>query len=65
MHIRKGEFEANYYIVKKMDVDNFLIFAENIYPDGHREIPYSFSICKEILVEKIQDHGKKNGLKVI
>ncbi len=60
-HIRNGEFEANYYILKKMDTNNFLIFAENIYPDGHREIPYSLSIYKENLIKKIKKFGEIKG----
>ncbi|MBP1967897.1 hypothetical protein J2Z65_007214 [Paenibacillus aceris] len=35
-HIRNGEFEGNYFIIKKMDQDIFFIFAENIHPvDNH------------------------------
>ncbi len=65
VHIRNGEFEGNYYILKKMDVNNFLIFAENIYPDdGHREIPYSLSVYKNVLIKNIQEYAKKIGLNV-
>ncbi|MCT4575527.1 MAG: hypothetical protein N4A76_16240 [Firmicutes bacterium] len=63
-HIRNGEFEANYYIIKKMDADNFLIYAENIFPDGHREIPYSLSVYKEVLIKSIEEHAIKMGLQV-
>lgn len=63
-HIRNGEFEANYYIVKKMDSDNFLIYAENSYPDGHMEIPYSMSIYKEVLLKNINEHASIIGLKL-
>ncbi|MBP2000778.1 hypothetical protein J2Z69_001809 [Paenibacillus shirakamiensis] len=61
-HIRSGEFEANYYIIKKMDSDNFFIFPENIYPDNHREIPHCISIYKDRLVSLINAHARKQAL---
>ncbi|MCT4688505.1 hypothetical protein [Vallitalea sp.] len=64
-HIRNGEFEANYYIIKKLDNINFLIYAENIYQDNHREIPYSISIYKDNLIRKINNYAHTQGLKVI
>jgi hypothetical protein len=61
VHIRNGEFEGNYYIIKKMDLDNFIIYAENIYPDdNHREIPYSTSIYKENLLNEINKKARAN-----
>ncbi|QSX06730.1 hypothetical protein JYG23_04600 [Sedimentibacter sp. zth1] len=64
-HIRNGEFEANYYIIKKMDADNFIIYAENVYPDGHREIPYSLSVYKQVLCDSINGHAERIGLKIM
>jgi hypothetical protein len=64
-HIRNGEFEGNYFIIKKMDPINFFIYAENIYPDNHREIPYSTSIYCNNLVALINEHAKKQGYKLI
>lgn len=61
-HIRNGEFEANYFIIKKMDQDDFSIYPENIYPDNHREIPYSASIYRDELITKINKHAAKQGL---
>ncbi|KIV57784.1 hypothetical protein AM501_04425 [Aneurinibacillus migulanus] len=63
-HIRKGEFEANYFIIKKMDTLNFMIFPENIYPDNHREIPYCVSIYKDDLITKINAYARKQGFNV-
>ncbi|MDN4619636.1 hypothetical protein QCD85_16120 [Paenibacillus sp. PsM32] len=60
-HIRNGEFEANYYIIKKMDQYNFFIYAENIFPDNHREIPYSLSIYKNDLIKSINRYAQLNG----
>jgi uncharacterized protein YydD (DUF2326 family) len=60
-HIRSGEFEGNYYIIKKMDRDNFFIFPENIYPDTHREIPKCISVYRDNLIEKINAHAKKQA----
>jgi hypothetical protein len=64
-HIRNGEFEGNYFIIKKMDHDNFFIFPEHIYPDNHREIPFSDSIYRKDLIAKINEHAAKQGLKTI
>lgn len=61
-HIRKGEFEGNYYIIKKMDHDNFFIFPENIYPDSHREIPNCVSIYKKMLITEINNYAKVIGI---
>lgn len=64
-NIRNGEFEANAYIIKKMDYLNFIIFPEDIYPDNHREISYCTSIYRNDLISKINEHAKKEELKVI
>lgn len=60
--IRKGEFEGNEYIIMKMDRDNFIIFPE--YDEGENgiQIPFSFSIYKEDLVEKINSYVRKKGI---
>lgn len=63
-HIRTGEFEGNYYIIKKMDQGNFIIFPENIYPD-HREIPNCIAIYRNDLIDKITMHAKKQGFKTL
>lgn len=61
VHIRNGEFEGNYFIIKKMDLTNFIIYPENIYPDeNHREIPYSTSIYKENLLKEINERARDN-----
>lgn len=63
-HIRNGEFEGNYFIIKKMDPINFFIYAENIFPDNHREIPYSASIYCDNLISFINEHAKNQGFKL-
>ncbi len=63
-HIRSGEFEANYYVIKKMDHDNFIVFPENVFPDNHREIPNCFSIYKDDLIARINEHAKNQGFTV-
>ncbi|KGP78175.1 hypothetical protein P364_0129885 [Paenibacillus sp. MAEPY2] len=61
VHIRNGEFEGNYFIIKKMDLTNFIIYPENINPDeNHREIPYSTSIYKENLLKEINERARDN-----
>ncbi len=64
-HIRNGEFEGNYYILKKMDLLNFIIYPEDLYPDNHREISYCISIYKHDLLKKITDYAKQQGLNII
>jgi len=64
VNIRNGEFEANAFIIKKMDYLNFIIYPEDIYPDNHREISYCTSIYKNNLISKINEHAKKEGLEV-
>ena len=63
--IRCGELECNDYIVKKVDQNNFFIFVEDVYPDGKKEINNVISIPKDLLVQRIQQHAKRIGLKVI
>lgn len=59
VHIRNGEFEGNYFIIKKMDLNNFIIYVENIHPnENHREIPYSTSIYKENLLKEINERAR-------
>ncbi|MCM3746389.1 hypothetical protein M3223_03375 [Paenibacillus pasadenensis] len=60
-HIRNGEFEGNYYVIKKMDRDNFIIFPENIFPDLHREIPNCTSVFSQNLILLINEFAKKRG----
>lgn len=62
LHVRNGEFEGNYYIIKKMDVINFIIYPENIYPNKQREIPSCFSIYKDDLIAKINLRALDQGL---
>ncbi|MFD1884161.1 hypothetical protein [Paenibacillus wenxiniae] len=65
-HIRSGEFEANYHIIKKMDQINFFIYAENIFPDDHhREIPYGVAIYKRSLIKAINKYAQLQGFTVM
>ena len=63
--IRNGEFEGNYYILKKMDLLNFIIYPEDIYPDNHREISYCISVYKQNLIKLITDYASQQGLTLI
>ena len=60
--IRKGEFEGNEYIIMKMDRDNFIVFPE--YDDGEEgvQIPFSQSIYRDKLNEKIEKYAEIKGL---
>jgi hypothetical protein len=63
-HIRNGESEGNYFVIKKKDQDNFFVFAENIYPDNHREIPYSVSIYRNVLLATINENALEKGINI-
>ncbi|QKE76130.1 hypothetical protein HPK19_25360 (plasmid) [Arthrobacter citreus] len=66
-NIRNGEYECNEYIIKKMDLNNFIIFPEYTFPtvDISRIIPISTSIYRDKLIEQLNDHAKKQGLHII
>lgn len=60
--IRNGEFEGNEYIIMKVDRDNFIIFSE--YDDGEAgiQIPFSFSIYKDRLLDAINSYAQEKGI---
>lgn len=60
--IRCGEFEGNRYIIKKLDHDNFIIFLEEVYPDGHKEVSGAMAFCKKQILNIIEEQAKKRGL---
>ena len=59
--IRKGEFEGNEYVIMKVDRENFIIFPE--YDDGKngRQIPFSFSIYKNRLLDAINSYAQEKN----
>lgn len=59
-NIRCGEYEGNQFVVKKMDILNFIVFEEYEI-DNKREIHHSFSISKKKLIKMINDYAKKQG----
>ena len=65
LHIRSGEFEGNYFIIKKMDQANFFIFPEHISPDNQREIPFSASIYRNELIAKINEYATNQDIKIL
>lgn len=60
-NIRRGEYECNQFIVKKMDLRNFLVFEE-FEINKRREIHNAFSISKHTFTKTINEHAKKQGL---
>ncbi len=60
--IRKGEFEGNEYIIKKMDRDNFILFPEYDDEKNGMQIPFSLSIYKNNLVAEINKYAQKKGI---
>ena len=65
VHIRNGEFECNEYIIKKMDQQNFFIYPEYEYPDGHREMQPVISIYRKHLLQAIQEKAKTSGFTLV
>lgn len=65
-HIRNGEYECNEYIIKKMDLNNFIIFTEYTFPTGDtpRIIPTATSIDRDKLIGHINEHAKKKELHI-
>ncbi|MGM0842840.1 MAG: hypothetical protein ACQEWE_19060 [Bacillota bacterium] len=65
VHIRNSEFEGNEFIIKKMDLDNFIIFPEYTYRgENQRDIPYSTFIYRQNLIKEINDYAQKQGIKM-
>lgn len=63
--IRNGEFEGNEFIIRKMDLTNFIIFNEYEYMrDGCevREIHAAEAIYKRVLIKTINDYAKRKGI---
>lgn len=58
----KGEYEGNRYILKKLHNLNFIIFLEDTYPDGHKEISGCISIYKMQLLKEIEKWEKEKGI---
>lgn len=60
--IQKGEFEGNEYIVKKIDKENFVLYAE--YEDEEGTVKDMSGtarfICKDKLIEIIEKYKKEN-----
>lgn len=59
-NIRCGEYEGNQFVVKKMDLLNFIIFVEYVIHEK-REIHYSFSMSKSQLIKAINKYAKRQG----
>lgn len=59
-NIRCGEYECNQFVVKKMDLLNFIVFEEYEI-NKKREIHNSFSLSKNELIKTINDFAKKQG----
>ena len=64
-HIRRGAFEGNEFIIKKMDQINFIIFSEYTYDNGECEIHVAEAIYREVLVKKINAYADSKGIKIL
>lgn len=61
--IRRGEFEGNEYIIKKLDRNNFLLYPEYGGDNGMELfIPYAMAVCKDELLKAAADRAKLNGI---
>ncbi len=64
-NIRNGEYKGKEYVIKKMDLINFIIFPEYEYGDGMRAIQCVEAIFKDILILKINEYAEENGIEPI
>ena len=64
-HIRKGEFEGNEYIIKKMDQLNFILYSEYELEGNKREIHGAMSIYRHDLLRTINNYAKSKGLSLV
>jgi hypothetical protein len=62
-NIRCGEYECNQFVVKKMDLLNFIVFEEYVI-DGKREIPQGYSIDRTKLIQSINEYALKQGFNI-
>lgn len=62
MNIRNGEYEGSSTVIKKMDLDNFILYAEGTNDVGGKLIPACVAVGKEELEEKIREIAKRNNI---
>lgn len=60
-NIRSGEYEGNRFVIKKMDLLNFIIFEEYVI-DGKRKIGNTIPISRKKLIKRINLYAKNQGL---
>ncbi len=60
--IRRGEYEGNEWLVKKMDPMNFLLYTEYILQDGKRLVGNCIPFSKDELFKIVQDAKQKGDL---
>lgn len=59
-NIRCGEYECNEFVIKKMDLLNFIVYVEYEI-DKKREIHGTFSMSKITLLKTIHEYAKRQG----
>lgn len=57
-NIRNGEYECNEFIIRKMDLLNFIVYVE-YFIDEQREIHATFSMPKNKLLSLINRYARK------
>lgn len=62
-NIRCGEYECNEFVIRKMDLLNFIVYVEYVI-DDKREIHGSFSITKNTLLRAINEYARKQGFTI-
>jgi hypothetical protein len=62
-NIRCGEYECNQFVIRKMDLSNFIIYEEYVI-NKKREIHHSFSLSKNKLLQVMNEYAKKQGFLV-
>ena len=62
-NIRCGEYECNEFIIRKMDLSNFIVYVEYVI-DEKREIHGAFSMSKNKLLRAINEYARKQGFTI-
>ncbi len=62
--IISGEVHCNEWVVRKIDLNNVVIYAEYEFSDGHVEIDKDLAFYKNDFIKILNDYVKRNGLEM-
>lgn len=61
MNIRCGEYQGTLAVIKKMDLDNFILFAEDTNEEGGMAIIGCVGVGKSELTDRLEEIARKKG----